>query len=234
MTGAPTEDRRPCLIGTAHRTWHAGTGAPEPLEMMELVGRAAAEDAAARVDPLAHVDDLSVVHCQSWTYDDPPGRLADRLGLGKAARHESILAGTSPQRLINAAAERMLAGEAEVALVVGGEALHSRREYRSAGERPPWSHPHPAPPAMPVDLAEWHLPTEMAHGLLPAWLTFGLLEQARWAARGATAEDRSRLFRTMARLNDVAQRNPSAWFRTPRSADDLAAARTDNRMVTLP
>ncbi|MEZ5244161.1 MAG: hypothetical protein R2707_03625 [Acidimicrobiales bacterium] len=228
------DDRHPCLIGTSHRTWQSDADAPEPLEMMAVVSRAAAEDAAATVDPLAHLDDLSVVHCQSWTYDDLPGRLADRLGAVGAARHESILAGTSPQRLIDAAAERMLAGETEVALVVGGEALHTRRRYARAGATPPWSHAHSSPPAIPIDLREWHLPTEMAHGLLPAWLTFALLEQARWAAQGGTAEGRERLFATMARLNETAVVNPDAWFRTARSAQELATASPDNRMVALP
>jgi acetyl-CoA C-acetyltransferase len=202
--------------------------------MMQLVSRAAADDVGARLDPLALVDDLSVVHCQSWTYDDLPGRLAERLGTEGATRHESILAGTSPQRLIDAAAERMLAGDTEVALVVGGEALHTRREYVRAGETPPWSHRHPSPPAFPIDLHEWHLPTEMAHGLLPAWLTFALLEQARWAAQGGTAAVRERLFSTMARLNETAVGNPDAWFRTARSAQELATASPDNRMVALP
>ncbi|MEQ8840328.1 MAG: hypothetical protein RIB98_05070 [Acidimicrobiales bacterium] len=198
------------------------------------MARAAADDAAVRVDPLALLDDLGVVHCQSWAYDDLPGRLADRLGATDAARHESILAGTSPQRLIDAAAARMLDGEIEVALVVGGEALHTRRAFAQDGETPPWSHPHPSPPVLPIDLDEWHLPTELAHGVLPAWLTFALLEQARWASRGATPDDRDRLVALMSRLNETAIRNPDAWFRTPRTVHALATATPGNRMVALP
>jgi hypothetical protein len=110
-TATADRDLAPCLIGTARRTWHPGTTeVPEPLAMWEEMARSAAEDAGARVDPIAHIDDLSVVHCQSWAYDDAPRRLAERLGRPEATRHESILAGTSPQRLIDAAAERMVAG----------------------------------------------------------------------------------------------------------------------------
>ena len=108
---------------------------------------AAALDASARHDVLGAVDDLSLVHCQSWSYDRPVDRLAERLGVHGGQRAESILAGTSPQRLINDAAGRMLQGTSEVALVVGGEALATRRAFDRAGEQPPWSHPHPSPPS---------------------------------------------------------------------------------------
>ena len=227
--------RGPCLIGTARHTWHpSGEPAPEPLDMWVQLARAAAHDVGVDRDVIAAVDDLSVVHCQSWAYDDPPRRLAERLQLESAHRSESILAGTSPQRLIDAAAERMLRGETSVALVVGGEALATRREFAKVGDTPPWSHPHPAPPLLPVELDEWYLPTEIAHGVLPAWLTFALLDQARWAARGGRAEDRREQAVVMDRLNAVAAANPDAWFRERRSGDELVTPGPGNRMVATP
>ncbi len=235
MTTTRAGSRAPCLVGTARHTWHPGVGtAPEPIHMWEMVARAAAADAGVDRDVIGAVDDLGLVHCQSWAYDDPAGRLAQRLGRPDVRRRVSLLAGTSPQRLLNAAAGRMLRGESEVALVVGGEALAARRAYRQNGEVPPWSHPHPDPPALPVDLDQWYLPTEVAHGVLPAWLTFALLEQARWAARGATAADRDRLAGLMAGLTRVAAATPDAWFRTARTAGELARPAPDNRMVATP
>ncbi len=227
--------RTPVLIGTARRTWHDdGNDAPEPLAMWEQVARAAAGDTGVDRDVLARVDDLSVVHCQSWAYDEPAGRFAELLEIPGVRRSESILAGTSPQRLIDAAAERMLDGTTTVALVVGGEALATRRRFDKAQETPPWSHPHPNPPLLPVELDEWYLPTEIAHGVLPAWLTFALLEQARWAARGARDEDRLLLGSLMARLSAVAAENPDAWFRTSRDARSIVEPSPSNRMVAAP
>lgn len=234
MTLGQDDRRSPCLIGTARRTWRAGEDVPEPLEMWEEMAREAASDARSRIDPLVKVDELGLVHCQSWAYDDPALRLAERLGLTGAARHESILAGTSPQRLMNAAAERMLRGQIQVALVVGGEALSTRRAFDRAGGPPAWSHAHPNPPALPVDLDEWYLPTEVAHGVLPAWLTFALLEQARWASRGAAQRDRELLAATMERLNAVAADNPDAWFRERSTATELVVPGPGNRMVATP
>lgn len=226
--------RAPVLIGTARRTWRQGESVPEPLDMWVEMARRAADDAGARVDPIPRIDDLGLVHCQSWAYDDPSARLAERLGVPGAGRHESILAGTSPQRLLDAAAERMLRGESQVALVVGGEALAERRRWALAGEVPPWQHPHPEPPTLPIDLDEWYLPTELAHGILPAWLTFALLEQARWAARGGLEADRRQLGELMARLNAVAVDDPDAWFRRPDGAAELTEPSATNRMVALP
>lgn len=241
MTGrrAPSDrstdrSRTPVLVGTARRTWHEGAAVPEPLDMWVEMARGAAQDAGARVDPISRIDDLGLVHCQSWAYDDPALRLAERLGVTGAQRHGSILAGTSPQRLLNAAAERLLRGETSVALVVGGEALAERRRFDRAGATPPWAHPHPAPPTLPIELDEWYLPTELAHGVLPAWLTFALLEQGRWGARGGSEADRTRLGDLMARLNAVAAANPDAWFRSTAGADELTRATQANRMVALP
>ena len=229
------DQRRPCLIGTARRTWHpGGPPAPEPLDMWCELARAAADDVSVDRDVLSEVDEVGLVHCQSWAYDSPTGRLAERLGLVGVRATESILAGTSPQRLINAAAERMLLGGSEVALVVGGEALATLRAHARAGEAPGWSNQHPCPPALPVDLDEWYLPTEIAHGVLPAWLTFALLEQARWSSRGATRADRDQLGAVVGRLNSVAAGNPDAWFREPRTSQELTTPGSGNRLVATP
>jgi len=235
MTATELDPRLPCIVGTARRTWHPGDGpAPEPLAMWAEVARSAAADARSTRDPLPSIDYLGVVHCQSWAYDHPADHLAASLGLGPGERQVSVLAGTAPQRLIDDAAVRMLRGEISAAIVVGAEAFATEKQFRKAGETPPWSHPHPSPPQFPVDLDEWYLPTEMAHGVLPAWLTFALLGQARWAERGATAADRQAFADLMGQLNAVAGANPDAWFRQPYRPAELTTATADNRMVAFP
>jgi acetyl-CoA C-acetyltransferase len=240
MSSRSTDPRSPCLVGTARRTWRQDETTPEPLEQWAQLARAALVDAAdgarssATVD-LDAVDHVGLVHCQSWAYDDPGVRLAERLGLRPGVPvQESILAGTSPQRLLDAAAARMLRGEATVALVVGAEALAARKVYDRAGAPPPWSHPHPSPPLFPVDLDQWYLPTELSHGVLQAYLTFALLDQARWGERGATAEDRAHTASVLDHLNEVASNNPDAWFTERRTGSELTTVAADNRMIATP
>ena len=78
---APVDPRAPCLIGVGQRVWRPDEvrgPAPEPLEMWEEVCRAAGHD-SGRPGALEQLDSLQIVYCQSWQYDDPPGRLAERL-----------------------------------------------------------------------------------------------------------------------------------------------------------
>jgi acetyl-CoA C-acetyltransferase len=223
-----------CIVGTARHTWRTEKDVPEPLAMWEHVVRSAIDDVGTRADVLAQVEHLAVVHCLSWEYDDPSGRLASRLGRSDVAHVTSLLAGTSPQRLLSHAAAEMAAGRLDVAVVVGGEAQASVQQYVAAGERPPWSHPHPSPPSMLSALAEWHLPTELRHGIVPAWLTFALLEQARWAHRGATGADRVVLGEQLAALSAVAETNPGAWHRTRWCGAELCTPTARNRAIVTP
>ena len=224
-----------CIVGTARRTWrHESDDAPEPLGMWEQVARAAIDDVGTSHDVVRGLDHLGVVHCQAWAYDDPGLRLAERLGRPDVDHTVSIVAGTSPQRLLDAAAERMRRGEIAAALVVGAEALASRRRFARAGEEPRWSHPSHLPPLPESTLREWYLPTELAHGLLPATHTFALLEQARWAARGGHDSDRRRLAETLAVFSRTAAANPDAWFPTGWTPDELRSSADGNRPIVTP
>lgn len=224
-----------CIVGTARRTWRdPADEAPEPLGMWEEVSRAAIDDVGSRHDVLGGIDHLAVVHCQAWSYDDPVGRLTERLGRPWIDGTTSIIAGTSPQRLLDAAAERMRRGEISSALVVGAEAGASIRRHAKAGSVPRWSYPGEHPTLTPEMLREWYLPTELAHGVMPAWLTFALLEQARWAARGGLASDRDLLAERLSALSQVAAVNPDAWFPKAWSADELRSTAGGNRLVASP
>src|SRR5260370_25093672 len=92
------DPRSPCLIGVAQHTVHPGVGpAPEPLAMWERVCRAAADDTGAGQRVLEEAGSVQIVYCQSWPYDDPAGRLAERLGITPPHRFYSGIGGTTPQ-----------------------------------------------------------------------------------------------------------------------------------------
>jgi len=229
------DPRSPCIVGVAQRTWHPSADlAPEPLDMWEEVTRAAAADAGVRFS-LPDLDALHVVHCMSWVYDDAPARLAERLGVEVAYGEVSMLAGTASQRMVNAAAERMLAGRSELALVVGGEALASRRRLRRNGQDPGWSHPSARSGEAPIDLEEWFWPTEWAHDVIQPTLTFAALDTARRARLGADPEGYRRAeSKLLARFTDVAYANPHAWFPQRRTAAEIAAVGPENRWISTP
>ena len=232
------DPRTPCLIGVAQRTWHlSGTDqAPEPLEMLAEVVDAAAADASASGGARAvldAVDSLRSVYCLSWPYDDPPGRLAQRLGIDPRDRSYSGLSGTVPQQLLFDAVSRMKAGDLDVAVVCGAEALDTIRRLRKAGERATWSFRDPDRQPLPFD-APFH-PAEVAHQVFQAWLTFALRDVARRARLGAAPDDyRRQIGEVLAPLTEVAATNPYAWFPTARTAGELVDVTGANRIIGYP
>ena len=229
------DPRSPCIIGVAHHTWRPTDDlAPEPLSMWGEMALDAARDAGG-TSMLAAVDAVHLVHCLSWTYDEPVGRLCEELGIDPTHREVSVLAGTAGQRMVNAAAERMLAGRSELALVVGGEALASRRRARALGEAVPWRFEAADASKPPIDLDEWVLPTEWDHDVLQPTVTFAALDSARAARRGDDpAASMGQSASLLASMSEVSASNPDAWFPRAHSASALAEVTSENRIISTP
>ena len=230
-----TNRTRVCIVGTGRHTWRDESQlAPEPLSMWEFVSRLAIDDANTTNDVAAQLDHLAVVHTQSWDYDNPVRRLGERLGRDDVHGVSSLIAGTSPQRLIDQAAASMMRGEISTALIVGAEAQSTVRRLERDGQVPQWSFPNPNAVGIEASLSEWYLPTELRHGVLPAWLTFALLAQARWAERGGRPSDRTAMFDLLASLSNIAAHNPDAWYPVAHSAERLAQNDAANRSIATP
>lgn len=236
MSAAAPDPRAPCLIGVAQRTWHptetGEQGSPEPLAMWAEVCRAAEADTGVG-GVLGAAGSLDVVYCQSWAYDDPAARLGERLGIAPKRASYSGIGGTTPQVLVDEAARAMLAGELDVAVVVGAEALATKRRLKSAGEKPPWRHRDPEHKPFPFE-APFH-PAEVAHEVFQAWLTFAVFDIARRAHLGADPAVHTRsVGELLAPLSTVAAANPHAWFRQARTAEELSTPTPANRIVGYP
>ncbi|MGI8491533.1 MAG: acetyl-CoA synthetase [Acidimicrobiales bacterium] len=233
--GGVVDPRAACIIGVAQRTVHPGQGpAPEPLVLWEEVVRAAAADTGVTPDRVLHAaGSLAVLYCQSWPYDDPAGRLADRLGIAAKDRLYSGIGGTTPHVLVTRAARAIADGDCDVAVIAGAEALETLRQAKKAGERLAWSHRDPERKPFPFE-APFH-PAEVAHGVFQAWLTFAVFDVARRAHLGVEpAAYRLALGELMAPMTEVAEANPHAWFRTRRSAEELIEPTPSNRLVGYP
>jgi acetyl-CoA C-acetyltransferase len=232
--GVSVDPRSPCVIGVAQYVSRPDDGpCPEPLALWQQVVRDAASDTEATGDVLGAVGSLQIVYCQSWPYDDPPGRLADALGLDPTHRLYSGIGGTTPQVLVNDLGTAILAGDVDVGVVCGAEALDTARRLKKAGEKPAWSHRDPEPPPFPFE-APFH-PAEVAHEVFQAYLTFPLWDVARRAHLGVAPEAYRRgIGELMAPMTRVAAANPYAWFPVERSAEELMTPTAENRMVGYP
>jgi acetyl-CoA C-acetyltransferase len=230
------DPRTPCLIGGGQRTVRPAEGpSPEPLVLWDEVARLAAADAVpgsgARV--LRAVDSLQVVYCMAWPYDAPVDRLAESLGIAPRHRLYSGIGGTTPQVLVQDAASAILAGEYDLAVIAGAEALETKRQAKKSGERLPWSHRAATPAPFPFE-APFH-PAEVAHEVFQAWLTFPVFDIARRARLGIDPRAYSRsIGELLAPFSEVAATNPYAWFPTALSAEHLSTPTSANRLVGYP
>lgn len=222
----------PCIIGVAQKTWRASEGdAPEPIEQWVQIAHSAAKD-AGNENLLASVDELDVIFSLSWNYDDATAQLADKLGIRNCNKKLSGLSGTSPQKFINEAAEQIIAGKTQLALVVGGEALATKKKAKKEDRKLPWAKPQ-TKPQMPFD-DPFH-PSEIAHQIFQAYLTFAMLDNARRHHKGLThTQNREQEAAMMASLSAVAAKNPDAWFPKAYSTAELLDISAANRPVAWP
>lgn len=209
--------------------------APDPFSLMETVAGGALASAAGRVAPgdLTH---CWMVHCLSLRHGDPATELAVRLGATAAEARCSGMGGSIPQWLVDRAAELVAAGEQPRVLIVGAEALATRRRAKKAGVDLQWPSakgwPDTWPPLAP-DLGVH--PVERAHGLEQATTMYALIESALAHDAGHDPEAHRRAMgELMARCNAVAATNPYSWFPTRRGADELTTVTDDNRMICSP
>jgi len=221
----------PCIIGVATRTYR-GLDAPEPLDMWcELLTAAAADSGGSNV--LGSVDSLATTYCQTWQYDDPLTRLTEQLGISPAQTHYMGIGGTSPQQLVNNAAERILRGDAGIVAIVSAEALATQAAAKKRGERRSYRFKPTEKRPFPWE-APFH-PAEVAHDVFQAWLTFALFDNARRAHLGIALDDyRRQLAEMFSPMTAIAANNPDAWFPIERTVDDICEPRADNRMVGYP
>jgi len=229
------DPRMPVLVGVATCLDDA-----EPAELMVRAARAAASDAGVGEPLLRAIERVSVPR-GTWSYTDPGRIVAERVG-ATAARTHLVDLGIPQQTLFNEALGAILAGELDVALIVGAEA--KARAARAAGRSssadsasmaamgrrsgsPEGSEEIDQGGAKPdvhqMPEGELVSPAEIDAGLLAPVQQYALIESALRAHEGLSVEEHRRAVGALwARMNEVARTNPEAAFPQPLSAADLA------------
>ncbi|MBY0280143.1 acetyl-CoA acetyltransferase [Candidatus Binatia bacterium] len=231
-------DRTPILIGAGQITQRdvPPEAVQEPVVLMRDAARAAARDARLTDAALARVDVVAVVNLLSWTYANAPRRLAGLLDAQPRDEIYTTIGGNSPQSLVNATAARIARGEVALALLAGAEVMNGVKRARRAGVPLAWDEPASTP--VPQSFGDGRSGTtdhEVKHGLFLPVQVYPLFENAIRARAGRTqAEHLQHLGRLCARLAAVAEGNPYAWFRSARSAAQIATVDADNRIIAWP
>jgi acetyl-CoA C-acetyltransferase len=231
------DDQRPVLVGVAQASFRDAQPATarDPLRMMELVARAAADDSGAGARALGELDSVGIVEVAAWRPGNAPRLLAERLGA--APRHEFLTAtgGEIPITLVNELARRIAAGQAQVALVAGANAIRTLRRARRAGVKLAWPSSKGADTPLFGDQRPGSSPLEAEYGLSMPPDIYPIFENALRARRGVDREThRRRMGELMSRFTEVAAKNPYAWFPVARSADEITLPSANNRMIAYP
>lgn len=232
-----TDDQRPVLVGVAQSCLRDAqpASAADPLRMMELVARSAAEDSGAGGRALRELDTLGIVEVAAWRPRSGPRLLSERLGA--TPRHEYLTAtgGEIPITLVNELARRIAAGKSRIALVAGANAIRTFRRARRAGVKLAWPSAGGAEATLFGEQRPGSSPLEAEYGLRMPPDIYPIFENALRARRGLDREThRRRMGELMSRFTEVAAKNPCAWFRVARSADELTLPSPNNRMIAYP
>ncbi|MBD0024468.1 hypothetical protein GII33_19880 [Gordonia pseudamarae] len=230
------DPRTPVLVGGGQI--NARDGGIEPVDLMVSAAReAAAEAGSARL--LEQVDTVWVVGLLSWRYRDPGLLVGERIGAAGALRRTGYSGngGSTPQVMVNAAAQDILAGRADVVLLGGAESWRTRMKLRAAGERPEWTkqdetvgQAHIVVPDVPME-AE----SERRIGIDRPSYVYPLFEQARRISAGNSIADHAQeMGRLWSAFSKVAAGNPKAWTQKEYGADELITVSPGNRMIASP
>lgn len=170
------------------------------------------------------------------------GNLAERLidDLGIAPRFVEQTPGPmgeSPVRLLNDAANRIGAGEIEVAILTGGEALRTAAGRAKLAAAAATERGEAAPKADPLRRAAEGAPADerARYGLVAPVDVYPLYENACRAAWGQSlAEGQAESGAIWSRFSEVAADCEHAWLREARPAEAIVTPSPGNRPIAFP
>jgi len=199
--------------------------------LMVAALKAADEDAGggwlARLDSLALVDQISFPQLT-----DLAAGVASDIGANPKLCYKTDMAsGDSPILLLNEAANRIAAGEIEIAAVTGGEALRTAAGRAAAAAGNDASAHNVTRNASSRNAAGYR----QRYGLLAPVDIYPLYENAGRAAYGQTlAQAQQESGEIWSRFSQVAMENPGAWIKKPRTPEEILTPSADNRPIAFP
>jgi acetyl-CoA C-acetyltransferase len=223
-----------------------GTGSlgdrPEPVDLMAIAIEQAAADSGSPGRGrklLERAGSLRILPPLAWGYTNPGLLVAERLGIDPGEIALAAIGGNGPQAIALRTAQAIAEGEIDVAVVAGADCIGTRVAARRDPDHPPlaWTNqPAGTPPPVMLDAErEPVTAVERAASMDRPIRVFPLFANAlRYAAGRSIDEDARYVSEFWSRFSEVAERNPYAWSRVARSAEEVRAVGPENRMVAFP
>ena len=232
--------RTPLIVGAGQVLRHEMGEAEscEPVALMAEALRRAGADSGTGERLLRRADSVRCVPVIGWQYRDAAALVAEDL---RAQPQETVqsaaIGGDGPQVLLNDTARAIAAGELDIALLGGGEAIASLRAAQLAGRTPTWrkQDEQVRPTRTLGDERPPLNAAEAALGLAPPVLMYALIESAVRAASESTAPAHlARIAGLWSRFSGVAAANPHAWIRRAYTPEQIATPSLENRPIAAP
>ncbi len=223
--------RIPVIIGVGQINDRENTH--DTLELMQAALGRAAHDAGAPV--LGQVQFLGVEDQMSWHVTAWPARgkitpyLLEALQITpKFTQTTAMPSGDGPVQLLNDAANRIGAGEVELAAIVGAEALRTAAARAAQTRMEKLS-------VMRGSAAKHGKPCLRKYGLLTPTDVYPLYESATRAAWGQTiAEAQAESSALWSQFSAAAAENPHAWIQKFHTPEEITTVTPENRVIAFP
>ncbi len=247
---AGLDPRTPVLIGGGQTIDRLGAADYARLSAVGLAAKAAHAALAdcgtdlaaltAAVDTIAGVRQFETTtpfaRAPLGRADNYPRAVAARIGARPGRAILEVSGGQAPQHLVTELAGSIAAGQTQVALIVGSEAISTARHFAGAADRPDFTETVGGSLEDRgyglAGLGSRHL---AAHGLTDAPSQYALLENARRAREGLSREAyAARMGALFAPFTEVAAANPFAASPVRRDAAELVTLSEANRLIAEP
>ncbi|GAA5315227.1 MAG: hypothetical protein AseanaTS_04310 [Candidatus Pelagadaptatus aseana] len=242
-------DNTPIIVGVGQVTEQVPEDITQASSHADLAGQAASvalQDAgdsglADHIDTIACVrtfaDSTPTWACPFGMPNNFPRAVGKRIGADPKQAIYEIVGGQSPQKLVGEFFTKLHAGQCELVLLAGGEAMANIKVAGKQKVKLDWRETHEGQLEDRGVSDGNHLLTrlEFEHKLMQPMQFYGLMEQAR---RGDLQQDLGSYNRDMgecfASLSQVAAANPYAMYRKGYDAETLITATDSNPLLVSP
>ena len=224
----------PIIIGVGQFTQRKNSSQPlDPLRLMIKTSQKAIDD--TNVNNLADfVDAVYMVTMISWSYEDAPGELSEKLNITPKEKVYLGDGGNSPQSLINRAAKAIFNGTHRSVLITGGEAAYTGSKMIKNTLPKGWP-PYKTPKYREKNTYGEINDFERLYGFRRAAIPYAIFESAIRTISKRSLEDHAKyLGYLFARFSEVASKNPFSWTQKYYQAEEISTPSPINRYITYP
>lgn len=243
------DPRTPVIVGVGQFTERIDDPGYRGMSSVELAteaAKAALHDCGADIDAVARAID-TVAGVRQFEISGPtppplgasnnyPRSVARRVGAEPARAILEVIGGQGPQHLVTEFAAAIAAGDSDVVLLFGSDAVSTERYFAKRDDKPDFTE------TIDGQLEDRGFGYDgifdeytVKHGLIGAPVQYGLLENARRARLGLSVADyRQAMAELFAPFSKVASKNPFSAAPVERSVEELATVTDSNRMICDP